>query len=71
MLMFWYLDDGPGSLREGCRFVILCFLLYDQVSLNEFGHVLLIPYVLDCFPQRIDHESFLLALYLIRRDFHG
>ena len=65
--MFWYLHDSLRSLYEGCRFVILCFLLYDQVSPIEFGYVLLIPHVLDCFPQRIDHKSFLLALYLAKQ----
>jgi GDP-L-galactose phosphorylase len=34
------------------------------VSPIEYGHVLLIPRVLDCFPQRIDQESLLLALYM-------
>ncbi|XP_073007491.1 GDP-L-galactose phosphorylase 1-like [Typha latifolia] len=33
-----------------------------NVSPIEYGHVLLIPRVLDCLPQRIDAESFLLAL---------
>ncbi|WOG98539.1 hypothetical protein DCAR_0417882 [Daucus carota subsp. sativus] len=35
-----------------------------NVSPIEYGHVLLIPHVLECLPQRIDHESFLLALYM-------
>ncbi|KAK6946981.1 hypothetical protein RJ641_000454, partial [Dillenia turbinata] len=35
-----------------------------NVSPIEYGHVLLIPQVLECFPQRIDRESFLLALYM-------
>lgn len=35
-----------------------------NVSPIEYGHVLLIPRVLDCVPQRIDHKSFLLALYM-------
>jgi len=35
-----------------------------QVSLIEYGHVLLMPIVLDCVPQRIDHDSLLLALHL-------
>ncbi|XAR71413.1 GDP-L-galactose phosphorylase [Bertholletia excelsa] len=35
-----------------------------NVSPIEYGHVLLIPHVLDCLPQRIDHESFLLALHM-------
>ncbi|XP_057977607.1 GDP-L-galactose phosphorylase 2-like [Malania oleifera] len=33
-----------------------------NVSPIEYGHVLLIPRVLECLPQRIDRESFLLAL---------
>ncbi|KAK9194439.1 hypothetical protein WN944_005146 [Citrus x changshan-huyou] len=37
-----------------------------NVSPIEYGHVLLIPRVLDCLPQRIDHESFLLALYVAK-----
>ncbi|XP_051126092.1 GDP-L-galactose phosphorylase 2-like [Andrographis paniculata] len=35
-----------------------------NVSPIEYGHVLLIPRVLDCLPQRIDHGSFLLALHM-------
>ena len=35
-----------------------------QVSPIEYGHVLLIPRVLDHLPQRIDQESFLLALHM-------
>ncbi|XP_068666091.1 GDP-L-galactose phosphorylase 2-like [Aristolochia californica] len=35
-----------------------------NVSPIEYGHVLLIPQVLECLPQRIDNESFLLALYM-------
>ncbi|KAF8082160.1 hypothetical protein N665_0845s0018 [Sinapis alba] len=35
-----------------------------NVSPIEYGHVLLIPRVLDCLPQRIDHKSFLLALHM-------
>ncbi|KAL2522399.1 GDP-L-galactose phosphorylase 1 [Forsythia ovata] len=34
-----------------------------NVSPIEYGHVLLIPRVLDCFPQSIDHESLFLALH--------
>jgi GDP-L-galactose phosphorylase len=34
------------------------------VSPIEYGHVLLIPRVLDCLPQMIDPESFLLALQM-------
>ncbi|KAK3409441.1 hypothetical protein EUGRSUZ_J01570 [Eucalyptus grandis] len=32
----------------------------------EYGHILLIPRVLDCLPQRIDHMSFFLALSLAK-----
>nr|XP_009403710.1 PREDICTED: GDP-L-galactose phosphorylase 2 [Musa acuminata subsp. malaccensis] len=35
-----------------------------NVSPIEYGHVLLIPRVLDCLPQRIDPDSFLLALHM-------
>ncbi|KAI3910404.1 hypothetical protein MKX01_034798 [Papaver californicum] len=37
-----------------------------NVSPIEYGHVLLIPHVLECLPQRIDHESFLLALHMAK-----
>ncbi|XP_030510930.1 GDP-L-galactose phosphorylase 2 [Cannabis sativa] len=35
-----------------------------NVSPIEYGHVLLIPRILDCFPQRIDRESLLLAIHM-------
>ncbi|KAJ8754897.1 hypothetical protein K2173_015409 [Erythroxylum novogranatense] len=35
-----------------------------NVSPIEYGHVLLIPSILDCLPQSIDHESLLLAIYM-------
>ncbi|KAL3733440.1 hypothetical protein ACJRO7_022893 [Eucalyptus globulus] len=35
-----------------------------NVSPIEYGHVLLIPRILECLPQRIDRASFLLALYM-------
>ncbi|CAH1451006.1 unnamed protein product [Lactuca virosa] len=37
-----------------------------NVSPIEYGHVLLIPRILERLPQRIDHESLLLALYMAR-----
>eukprot|EP00258_Populus_trichocarpa_P019026 XP_006383317.2 GDP-L-galactose phosphorylase 1 [Populus trichocarpa] len=37
-----------------------------NVSPIEYGHVLLIPQVLNCLPQRIDHGSFLLALHMAK-----
>ncbi|KAL3719504.1 hypothetical protein ACJRO7_004468 [Eucalyptus globulus] len=42
---------------------VVKFLL---VSPIEYGHILLIPRVLDCLPQRIDHMSFFLALSLAK-----
>ncbi|KAK8643973.1 hypothetical protein V6N13_013250 [Hibiscus sabdariffa] len=35
-----------------------------NVSPIEYGHVLLIPRIFECLPQRIDQESFLLALHM-------
>ncbi|CAK9163909.1 unnamed protein product [Ilex paraguariensis] len=35
-----------------------------NVSPIEYGHVLLIPRILECLPQRIDRNSLLLALYM-------
>ncbi|KAK4795719.1 hypothetical protein SAY86_028045 [Trapa natans] len=35
-----------------------------NVSPIEYGHVLLIPRIFECLPQRIDRQSFLLALYM-------
>ncbi|KDP39175.1 hypothetical protein JCGZ_00932 [Jatropha curcas] len=35
-----------------------------NVSPIEYGHVLLIPRILECLPQRIDRESLLLAIYM-------
>ncbi|KAJ4981065.1 hypothetical protein NE237_031902 [Protea cynaroides] len=35
-----------------------------NVSPIEYGHVLLIPRILECLPQRIDRENFLLALHM-------
>ena len=37
-----------------------------NVSPIEYGHVLLIPRILDSLPQRIDRESFLLALHMAK-----
>ncbi|XP_074296551.1 GDP-L-galactose phosphorylase 1-like [Silene latifolia] len=35
-----------------------------NVSPIEYGHVLLIPRIFECLPQRIDFDNFLLALYM-------
>ncbi|XP_021755014.1 GDP-L-galactose phosphorylase 2-like [Chenopodium quinoa] len=37
-----------------------------NVSPIEYGHVLLIPRIFDCLPQRIGHASFLAALYFAK-----
>ncbi|KAL2896081.1 GDP-L-galactose phosphorylase 1 [Bienertia sinuspersici] len=37
-----------------------------NVSPIEYGHVLLIPRIFDCMPQRIDHASFLAALHFAK-----
>lgn len=37
-----------------------------QVSPIEYGHVLLIPRVLECLPQKIDYDSLLLAVHLAK-----
>ncbi|KAK4490534.1 hypothetical protein RD792_001214 [Penstemon davidsonii] len=56
-----YLPSSPVDSREGAPNVVAI-----NVSPIEYGHVLLIPRVLDCFPQKIDCESLLLALHLAR-----
>uniref|UniRef100_A0A1D1Z137 GDP-L-galactose phosphorylase 1 n=2 Tax=Anthurium amnicola TaxID=1678845 RepID=A0A1D1Z137_9ARAE len=54
-----YFESAPVETgRKPCSVVAI------NVSPIEYGHVLLIPHILDCLPQRIDHESFLLALYM-------
>ncbi|KAK4278398.1 hypothetical protein QN277_016251 [Acacia crassicarpa] len=35
-----------------------------NVSPIEYGHVLLIPHIFECLPQRIDRDSFLIALHM-------
>ena len=53
-------------LKYNEMYIIDIKQIFFQVSPIEYGHVLLIPRVLDCLPQRIDHESFLLALYFAK-----
>lgn len=36
-----------------------------NVSPIEFGHILLVPRVMDCIPQRIDPDTLLLALHMV------
>lgn len=50
-----------------CIFLLIEKLaLFFQVSPIEYGHVLLIPRVLDCLPQKIDRDSLLLAVHLAK-----
>ncbi|XP_068636982.1 GDP-L-galactose phosphorylase 2-like [Aristolochia californica] len=66
LFMFQGSDDGethyyPNAPAGSCESPSVVAI---NVSPIEYGHVLLIPRVLDCLPQRIDHESFLLALQM-------
>lgn len=51
-----FLEKGP--VLDSPNVIVI------NVSPIEYGHVLLVPRVLDCLPQRIDHDSFLLALHM-------
>uniref|UniRef100_A0A1D1Y3B8 GDP-D-glucose phosphorylase 1 n=1 Tax=Anthurium amnicola TaxID=1678845 RepID=A0A1D1Y3B8_9ARAE len=51
-----YFDKAPVGTAAPPSVVAI------NVSPIEYGHVLLIPRVLECLPQRIDRECFLLAL---------
>ncbi|KAK1275489.1 GDP-L-galactose phosphorylase 1 [Acorus gramineus] len=55
-----YFSKAPAdfSVNDSSNVVVI------NVSPIEYGHVLLIPRVLECLPQRIDEESFLLALHM-------
>ncbi|KAK1266241.1 GDP-L-galactose phosphorylase 1 [Acorus gramineus] len=55
-----YFGKAPADLSvdESSNVVVI------NVSPIEYGHVLLIPRVLECLPQRIDEQSFLLALHM-------
>ncbi|XP_027077818.1 GDP-L-galactose phosphorylase 1-like [Coffea eugenioides] len=63
-------NDDDKSRFFSSYAVDICSISPSVVAINvspiEYGHVLLIPRVLDCLPQRIDHESFLLALYFAK-----
>nr|GMC97049.1 GDP-L-galactose phosphorylase 2-like [Ipomoea batatas] len=56
-----YLPSGLVDARSGSPTVLAI-----NVSPIEYGHVLLIPRVLDCLPQRIDHDSFFVAMHLAK-----
>ncbi|EEF32020.1 GDP-L-galactose phosphorylase 2 [Ricinus communis] len=53
-----FFPSAPIDLKNSPSVVAI------NVSPIEYGHVLLIPRILECLPQRIDRESLLLALYM-------
>jgi GDP-L-galactose phosphorylase len=55
----YFLANAPSTESDHVPNVVAI-----NVSPIEYGHVLLIPRVLDRLPQRIDHESFVLALHM-------
>ncbi|KAL6999225.1 Phosphate metabolism transcription protein [Sarracenia purpurea var. burkii] len=55
---FQFFPNAPIDVENSPSVVAI------NVSPIEYGHVLLIPRILECLPQRIDKESFLLALYM-------
>uniref|UniRef100_A0A0D9XXL2 GDP-D-glucose phosphorylase 1 n=1 Tax=Leersia perrieri TaxID=77586 RepID=A0A0D9XXL2_9ORYZ len=55
----FFVESSPISAADRAPNVVAI-----NVSPIEYGHVLLIPRVLDRLPQRIDQESFLLALHM-------
>ncbi|CAM0949959.1 unnamed protein product [Alopecurus aequalis] len=55
----YFLKSAPITVADRAPNVVAI-----NVSPIEYGHVLLIPRVLDHLPQRIDQESFLLVLHM-------
>ncbi|XP_057429793.1 GDP-L-galactose phosphorylase 1-like [Lotus japonicus] len=53
-----FYPNAPIDVENSPSFVAI------NVSPIEYGHVLLIPRIFECLPQRIDHASFLLALHM-------
>ncbi|XP_027340754.1 GDP-L-galactose phosphorylase 1-like [Abrus precatorius] len=53
-----FFPNAPIDVESSPSFVAI------NVSPIEYGHVLLIPRIFECLPQRIDHASFLLALHM-------
>lgn len=53
-----FLPNAPIDVESSPSVVAI------NVSPIEYGHVLLIPRILECLPQRIDRQSFLLALHM-------
>lgn len=57
-------EDGTSQYYEKAPVSWSPNVIAINVSPIEYGHVLLIPCVLDCTPQRIDPDTFLLALQM-------
>ncbi|CAI8596630.1 unnamed protein product [Vicia faba] len=53
-----FFPNAPIDVESSPSFVAI------NVSPIEYGHVLLIPRIFECLPQRIDYTSFLLALHM-------
>ncbi|KAK3409448.1 hypothetical protein EUGRSUZ_J01579 [Eucalyptus grandis] len=56
-----FFPSAPASFKPTSPNVVAI-----NVSPIEYGHILLIPHVLDCLPQRINRMSFFLALSLAK-----
>ncbi|XP_020195225.1 GDP-L-galactose phosphorylase 1 isoform X3 [Aegilops tauschii subsp. strangulata] len=55
-----YFDGAPPTVSASPSSILI------NVSPIGYCHVLLIPRVQECLPQRVDRESFLLAMYVAR-----
>uniref|UniRef100_A0A0D9V943 GDP-L-galactose phosphorylase 1 n=2 Tax=Leersia perrieri TaxID=77586 RepID=A0A0D9V943_9ORYZ len=55
-----YFDNVPHAVATSSSSILI------NVSPIGYCHVLLIPRIHDCLPQRVDKESFLLAMYVAR-----
>ncbi|KAL5227553.1 hypothetical protein ABZP36_015818 [Zizania latifolia] len=55
-----YFDDVPHTVAASRSAILI------NVSPIGYCHVLLIPQIQDCLPQRVDRDSFLLAMYVAR-----
>jgi GDP-L-galactose phosphorylase len=57
-------EDGTNQYYEKAPVSESPNVIAINVSPIEYGHVLLVPRVLNCTPQRIDPDTFLLALHM-------
>ncbi|KAF7024990.1 hypothetical protein CFC21_037248 [Triticum aestivum] len=55
-----YFDGAPPTVSASPSSILI------NVSPIGYCHVLLIPQIQECLPQRVDRESFLLAMYVAR-----